>query len=209
MQIIGINGFKRSGKGTVALAVVSLLDDKNVLSVGFADKLKVMGALALGWRGTQQELIDLMDVFKEHGRVDSGLDGPEIDYLLLSHGITGREYLQNFGNQARNLFGLTFWIDQVLPDLYVDHGAPLADVLATRYPDVDVLCLTDLRYPNEAERIKALGGVVWEVIRPGLESDGHASEQPLPRGLVDHQIINDAGVVELEERVEDALAETC
>lgn len=158
-----------------------------------------------------------MDEFKETGRVESFVSLPEERKLALgideSVQITGRQYLQNFGNDAREVFGTDFWVDQVLTvpvehcpgmDIY-DHRAGNARNMRMRYPGVDVLCLTDLRYPNEAERVKALGGVVWEVLRPGLESDGHPSEQPLPRHLVDLQIVNDGTPQDLFQRVVEAI----
>lgn len=224
MHLIGINGFKRSGKGTVADIVAGLYNDGDavVKGIGFADKLKVYAARSLGYLDlSDQECIDLMDEFKERGSVTSGASRPR--FVKLRDGswlpenisykpITGRQYLQNVGNEARKLFGDTFWIDMVLPPTRAAYEgwedqvqAAQAAVLERLYPGVDCLCITDLRYPNEAERVKALGGVVWEVQRPGLESDGHASEQPLPGALIDYVIDNVGSIRDLEDSVERAL----
>lgn len=175
----------------------------NVVGVGFADKLKIHAARSLGRLDlNDQECIDLMDEFKEDGFVVSA--------GATAGTITGRQYLQNVGNEARKLFGDTFWIDMVLPNVVLLEGwgekpEQAHGALTARYPGVDCLCITDLRYPNEAERIKRLGGVVWEVVRPGTGSDGHASEQPLPRHLVDHVIDNSGDLYALEREVERAL----
>lgn len=204
MDLIGINGFKRSGKGTVAEIVTASRPDENVKSVGFADKLKLLAAHTLGYDDlTELQAIALMDQFKEDGFVTVGIS-------TMVTTITGRQYLQNLGNNARNLFGDSFWIDQVLPNPvlhegWVDNQNQVA--LAMRYPDVDVLCVTDVRYPNEAKRIKALGGVVWEVRRPGTASDGHVSETPLDESLIDWQIDNDGSYKLLRDRVFLALQE--
>lgn len=205
MHLIGINGFKRSGKGTVANIVAALYNDGDatVKGVGFADKLKILAARSLGLTAlSEQGCVDLMDEFKEFGL---------IDYynatLTINGNLTGREYLQNIGNEARGIFGDTFWIDMVLPDPAAVEGwdSDRGLLLERRYPGVDCLCITDLRYPNEAERVKALGGVNWEVIRPGVESDGHASEQTLPRDLVDYVIDNSGSLADLELAVERAM----
>jgi hypothetical protein len=167
------------------------------VQVGFADKLKILAVKTLGYTDlSDAECIALMDVFKEEGFVRA--NGRDID----TSDITGRKYLQNLGNEAREIFGDTFWIDQVLPD--PTSPAPFVD-LARKYPTAELVAITDLRYPNEAERVRNLGGEVWEVLRPGTASDGHASEKPLPRHLVNRQIVNDRGLLDLEWEVNKAL----
>lgn len=218
MKLIGVNGFQRSGKGTVA-GFIEDLTLGVVVQVGFADKLKIMAARALGYSATDAELIALMDEFKLTGHVESYVSLSESQRYVLgpvapvgSKKITGRRYLQNFGNDARQVFGDTFWIDQVLPResrhlsstiRSIENERNLDEMYFTRKPDV--LAITDLRYPNEAERVLALGGEVWEVVRPGLESDGHASEQPLPRQLVTRTIDNNSTLDNLQWMVDRTL----
>lgn len=166
-----------------------------------------MAARALGYIGEDYEMIALMDDFKESGQIAIG------DEFGVEKVITGRQYLQNFGNEAREVFGDNFWIDQVLPhpsDAYDREGRFIENTgaLAARYPDADIVVLSDLRYPNEAERVKALGGTVWEVQRPGLESDGHASEQPLPAHLIDIILNNTSDLEHLQDEVRAALEVT-
>lgn len=203
--IIGINGFKRTGKGETANIVNELLGGHVVYDVGFSDKVKLWAAHALGYDDPDPNvLIALMDEFKETGQIAVG-DSGSVEKVL-----TGRQYLQYIGNKARHLFGEDFWVDQVLPRVG-DHADReqrkiLSGImLAGAYPHVDVLTISDLRYPNEAERIRGLGGVIWEVIRPGTESDGHESEQVLNRRLIDHQIMNTTGIDNLRWEVEKAL----
>lgn len=226
MIILGINGFKTSGKNTAYEFVKELLPDKNVQGVGFADKLKITGLKALGFDRSNEELLALADSLKVGANISVLYDEPgqeaaieaahgQIDTSTL-HDLTGREFLQNFGQRAREEFGANFWVDQVLPLKTTEKQHPeknywsyLHHELDTdRYEGVDVLCITDLRYPNEADRIKTLGGVVWEIIRPGLESDGHSSEQPLPRELVDWVVCNASSLDDLRERVWCAITET-
>lgn len=171
-----------------------------------------MAAKALGYVDlTDQECIDLMDEFKEHGALDVWLANPDGTANFV-RGVSGRAYLQHFGNQARKVFGDTFWIDQVLPEPSSHPASEVRDIenlnaLGSRYR-ASYLAITDLRYPNEAERVRALGGVVWEVVRPGTASDGHASEQPLPRDLVDLTLQNNGTLDDLADEVRAALGAT-
>jgi hypothetical protein len=111
------------------------------------------------------------------------------------------------------VFGDSFWVDQVLPDgsAAFQHvwetvgrnteGARNTGVL----PAIGVI--TDVRYPNEAFKVLQNGGEVWEVVRPGLVSDGHITEQPLDRALVTQTITNDGTLEDLARTVrEDGIA---
>jgi hypothetical protein len=67
----------------------------------------------------------------------------------------------------------------------------------------DVAVISDLRQPNEAQRVCDVGGVVVECVRPEsydayVTGADHITECGLPDDLVDHRIINDGSVDELE-----------
>jgi hypothetical protein len=225
MRLIGINGFKRSGKGETGLAIKTLLDDvafETTHLLGFADKLKILGAKSLGFVDrSDAECIALMDECKEEWifsiqkRIHGDWTNPTTGGVFAStqmrewHTLTGREYLQHMGTQARHVFGEDFWVDQVLPrptkyKKVDNHWHGLQRVKA-RYPGVSAVAFTDLRFENEAQRVLDLGGEVWEVIRPGTGSDGHDSEQVLPRDLVTRQIHNSSDLLNLRFQVEKAL----
>lgn len=194
MRLIGVSGLKRSGKDTTA-AIIADHYGENVRRVAFARKLKLMAARSLGFWGDDDRLVALMDQLKETG-VLMASTGPYPDRT--GSYLTGRQYLQNLGEWARKLFGENFWVDQVLPP---GHSMELM------YRGVDCLVVTDCRYPNEAERIRDLGGYVIEVVRPGLVGDGHSSEEPLPRNLVDVTIFNDGTIEDLARKVASTLDE--
>jgi hypothetical protein len=211
MKIIAVNGFKRAGKGETAKAITSLGLDYSYTTteVGFADKVKILGAKALGFVDrTDQECIDLMDEAKEKWLINVVRDAGDYDGTIPSqiwHYLTGREYLQNIGNEARGIFGEDFWVDQVLPVAWGQGRGVSEALLQRKYGDIDYLLITDLRYENEAERVLTLGGEVWEVLRPDTESDGHASEQVLPRRYVTRQIDNSGDLMALRYEAEKAL----
>ena len=54
-QIIGITGYKGSGKGEAAAAVARLLPNSRVTERGFADKVKIMAARAAGWSAPDED----------------------------------------------------------------------------------------------------------------------------------------------------------
>lgn len=208
-KLLAMTGAKRSGKNTVA-DIVSMNykpEGANIKLVSFARPLKVAAARAIGFSGEEEHLVDLMDKCKEEWEFGvTGIKDGEIKFF------SGREYLQWFGTEAvRQTFGENFWIDQTLPDpLPLALGAGWADsapfeALARAYPDTDLVVVTDLRFLNEAQRVKALGGTVWETTREGTSGNAHASEAPLPRDLVDLTIPNDGTLEDLQATVELAL----
>lgn len=219
MRLIGINGLKHSGKDTVYQIIARDHTqpgaEGRVERRAFADKLKIMAALALGFDRPEDELIALMDEAKEKwiiSLIKEDLTGlADWENYPEFHRLTGREYLQNFGNHARRVFGDTFWVDQVLNPEDFDsvwttigrniEGARDTGVL----PAIGVI--TDVRYPNEAQATLDNGGEVWELIRPGLESDGHVTEKPLPRHLVTRVIHNDGSLADLARSVGAAIVE--
>lgn len=206
MRLIGISGLKTSGKDTTYKAIDSALPNQNVRRVAFADKLKEISAIALGFEGDSAELIRLMDEAKEYWNFDikfDAFDDPTLVAPVDVIKITGRQYLQYIGQGARKVFADGFWVDQILPRPY-GHSEP-EGVLHSKYPGVDVLCVTDVRYPNEADRVHDLGGEVWNIVRPGVESDGHSSEIPLEDEKVDLSIYNGYSIETLYQAVVRAL----
>lgn len=174
-MLIGLHGFAESGKDTVYSRIRHL--GRQAVRVAFADKLKVSAMRSLGFRQAEDsDLIALANQLKDIGVITIDIPG------VLTHVITGRQYLQYFGTEGhRDVFSEDFWVDQALLPVMgsdLDHG------------NMTVVA-TDCRFVNEAERIRQLGGEVWEV--KGLmsaSSDDHPSEVRLPDHLIDLTIDN-------------------
>ncbi len=71
-------------------------------------------------------------------------------------------------------------------------------------------CITDVRFANEAAAVKARGGFVWRVIRPGFSTlDGsaaaHESERGVPIEYVDDEIVNAGSLLSLDVAVDAAM----
>ena len=165
-MLVGIAGLQGSGKDTFALSAAAAILAEGTPAVidRFAAPLKASAAAALG---VPEEFLEEI---KRIGRMQitfeaiDAEDGPE--WLPSFHSITVRQYLQNYGTEAhRDIFGDSFWVEQLVRR-YHD------ELISTKH--VRLVC--DLRFQNEAEAILAEGGRVVVVNRPGLEADGHPSE---------------------------------
>jgi hypothetical protein len=185
MRIIGLNGYARAGKDTVARYIAEI-DGGRVEIVAFADLIKLSAARAL------KTCSDPDDV--GIGAVRQWADDFKQGYSVRIFdrvgnqvgGMMGREFLQRYGTEAhRELFGDDFWVDQIDWE-----------------PDCDVLVFTDVRFENEAKAILERGGEVWRIERPSSRAGSHASERPLPSDLITRTIINNYDLDHLRGDVE-------
>lgn len=102
-------------------------------------------------------------------------------------GMTRRSALQKMGSSVRDTLGVDTWVNRTIRG-WIAQG---------KQPTV----ITDCRYENEARAIKAQGGVIVRIVRPGSglkgEQAAHESERGLPDDLVDIEIVNDGSLSEL------------
>lgn len=111
---------------------------------------------------------------------------------VLEHwGLTLRDVLQRFGTEAmRNNFGADFWIER-----WAAEYLPRAER--------ENVVVTDCRFPNEAQRIRELGGTIVHIRRAAGGLNGaaaaHASEQVLPVKRGDIEVYNDHGLDHLSD----------
>jgi hypothetical protein len=98
-----------------------------------------------------------------------------------------RRLLQVFGTEVgREMFGHNFWIEQAFKQI-----DPAANVV-----------IADVRFPNEADAIKARGGTVIRINRHNLTAvNSHKSEHALDNYMFDHVIYNDGTLDDLADNV--------
>lgn len=176
MELVGLSGYARSGKDEAAKVLVDLYGFKRV---AFADKLReVLYALdpfvefkpyhnwgidpPAGF--SRVRLAEVIDVY--------GWDG----YKETEFGEEIRRLLQRLGTEAgRNLLGENIWVDAAL----------------TGHHEDDRIVVTDVRFPNEAQAIKAAGGIIVRVERPGVAAaNAHVSERALDDWKFDYTLEN-------------------
>lgn len=171
-MLIGLNGRKSAGKDTVYERTAHIMADVvEVERASFADLLYESAAAAVGVS------VEFLRQVKNDPRFTVNVLDANGDNYVAPRTI--REYLQAYGTEAhRDVFGPDFWVEQLGPRLR-DHKDR-------------IVMVTDVRFPNEAEAVRAAGGVVVEIVGPEgrVTADAHASEAPLPAGLVDVVIQN-------------------
>lgn len=218
--LIGLHGVAESGKDTGFRFIKDWAESHNFSAVrdAFADRLKTSAAMALGWEETLDigtDPIEFCNYLKQDGSVISVTIEPPLDALEIGthYEISGREYLQFYGTEAhRDVFDYDFWVNAVLPLEGSADPDTLPDWCYNFYTDDDAvanLCVvTDVRFPNEAERVKELGGYVWKIDRDVPGAGDHASEQTLPPELIDLTIDNNQSLEDYAENLAVALEYT-
>lgn len=102
-----------------------------------------------------------------------------------------RGLLQRFGTEVgREMFDENFWVDYALNS--IEDGSKVV--------------ISDVRYPNEADAIRELGGKVYRVERDGVfPANEHASEHALDTYKFDGKIQNNGTIQGLQQNVEQEL----
>ncbi len=151
----------------------------NSLLIGFGSKARI------GKDYAAQKLKEFFDV--ERIAFADALKA-DLDYLFSQNGLRLPEILQepDLKETVRPLlvsYGQT--IRQFNPDIWVDRA------LNNRDFKHEITVITDVRFPNEVQRIKELGGYYIEIvsnIQPANETEKLFS--PLMEQAADHKITN-------------------
>lgn len=184
MKLIGINGYARTGKDTVANILVL---QAGFTRVAFADKLReslyVLNP-TIEWNYSYGLAYGAKSVSTVKAAVDKfGWDGVK----KTGWGKAVRVLLQRMGTEVgRNILGENIWVDA-----------------ATRFfDDNGKYVFTDCRFENEAKLVTELGGQVWRVDRPGVEpANDHISEIGLDNWNFDVRLDNDGTISDLASKV--------
>jgi hypothetical protein len=214
-MLLGIHGRRRSGKDTTAEILESWCGGQFVArSQGLADDLKKSGLASLGAfkhvlseDAPMVEWMRLANALKEDGMITISVGGEfeDEDGTPLMWTITGLEFWQLTGTEGhRDIFDPDFWVNNLIPldpdQLYKKWARFIMPEGVLK--NSQLMMVTDVRFPNEAERIKELGGLVLKVRRPEAEVEvKHDSEKDLPAHLVDEVIVNDEGLNEFKRKV--------
>lgn len=182
-MIIGLySPLPRSGKTTVA----DVLDRYGHERVPFAGTLKRMARQLLYSFGHNPDEVAALELGDKSGEV-RGLPG-----------VTLRRIYQTLGTE---------WGRQTIDkDIWLKAWKIQAEDATKRGRDV---VADDVRFPNEAELIRSMGGQVWKIVRPDVKVDAaalHTSEQALEHFIFDRTIVNDGDLTTLRAKVAQALA---
>lgn len=154
-------------------------------------------------------------LYHQHGFGRIAFAGPVKDMLvtfgvqreLLNDPAKKEQVIEWIGQSPRQLMrslGTDWGRSLVADNIWIRHAARRLQLQRRIGPKV---VFTDVRFPNEAEFVRAHGGVIWHVERPGqAERSGHSSDQQLPFLEGDRLVRNDGTVVQLHCAVEFYLA---
>lgn len=173
---IGLTGAAGAGKDTVARTLAHMVRGSAI--VALADPLKRFCLEAFGFEEQQ-----LWGSSERRAEPPPGRTGP-----------SAREALQRLGTEWGRALDEDVWVrllmrrvDDLCRELVPDH-------LNHTMERCRLVITPDVRFPNEAAAIRAAGGQVWLVDRPGTG--------PPPAGVEDH--VSEAGVTHWAVVVDNA-----
>lgn len=141
LRLVGLVGDSRAGKDSVALTMVKDFGfEQGIMANGIREILVGLNPIIKDNGGVVWELLDLLDQY--HGDWD----------LVKARSSESVDYMIRLGQTCRDVLGDEVWLNRVLP---------------LSYDGKQKLVISDVRQPNEYNRIKQLGGQVWKVTRPG------------------------------------------
>lgn len=175
--IIGLAGQAGSGKDTVR-NILELSHD--FAGLAFAEPIRAM----------------VRELLTSNGCSDDYITNRELkETPIPGLGVSARHMMQTLGTEwARKCLAEDFWLK--LAATY------MADLRGQGYRQ---FVISDVRFANEAEWVRAQGGEVWMIERPGLQPvRQHVSECVQFR--VDQVLRNDGTLADLERATLNALA---
>jgi hypothetical protein len=223
-MIIGISGLAGSGKDTVADILVK---NRQCVKVSFADPLKRICKDVFQFTDEQlwgpSEMRNAPDFryMTSEGYAEAYEKHKETDHkLALSYArqgyLTPRLALQLLGTEWGRRCYDTIWVDYALriadklldPTGFQPHYAAESGVYYTDKWDPNTVpmgvVIPDVRFKNEVKGIKAAGGKVIRVVRPGAGLKGAAAQHlseteqtEIPDEVFDHIIINSGSLDDL------------
>lgn len=170
-KIIGLGHRKRVGKNQLGNYLVELGPEygfKYSFTVSFASALKQKASELFGWAGMQDE-----NYYERN---------PELRSIVLPKvGKTPRQIMIEFGMKLREIHP-DIWLNLTMDEICKQNSKVGDGVLAV---------ITDVRFPNEAEKVKSLGGLVIKVVRPDIPDTDDAADSALKcyegwSGIVDN-----------------------
>lgn len=173
MLLIGLTGYARSGKDTVAQRLCAKNGFKQF---AFADPIREalfkLNPIVNGG-------VRLQDIMKTYSWDDAKDEYPEIRHLL-----------QRLGAEVgREMFGPNFWVRQI------EHRI--------KHSNAERVVISDVRYPNEAQMIKDNGGQIWRVRRTGFYPiNNHGSESAMDKWKADQEFANTGSIADLHALIQ-------
>jgi hypothetical protein len=176
-MIIGLTGKIGSGKTTAAKYFIS----QGFKEYGMADPIKSIGKI-FGFNheqmyGTQEQKLEVHPYW----------------------GISGREFLQKLGTEV-----FREAVPKIIPDMKIQRTVwvDLFELECKNNPDTDFL-ISDVRFLDEADLIRSLGGIIIRVVRDNeissLSGKEHKHKSELEMDAIQADYTIDNNILSLEE----------
>ncbi len=179
-RVIGICGYKQSGKDTIS----------EILQQYGYDHIKISNTL----KAVTKLLFDF---------TDDQVNGEKKDIVDNYWGISPRQMMQFIGTDV-----MQFEIQKVMKD--VGRNFWINRLIQTELESCKSRCvvISDLRFKHEYEALKKYGLYVIQVNRPSLlKNDSHISESEFLTIPANEIIINDGSKRDLEEKIKRLMTE--
>lgn len=177
-MIIGLMGYARSGKDTVADYLVR---HHGFVKMAFADPMReALYRLSPLITIADMTGVPLKTAVDGLGWETVKADSPDV-----------RELLQRMGTEVgREMFGEDFWVDYAMK----------------KAEEHERVVFSDVRFQNEA-KVVAKSGVLWRVIRPNVGPvNNHISERDVDAVKADFTILNDSTLEDLNKNIVNGLS---
>jgi adenylate kinase family enzyme len=194
MTIIGLCGYKGSGKDTIA---DYLVDKNNFVKVAFADFI----------RNALKELFNWTD------EAFSPENKEQVDEYW---GVTPRKMCQEMGTEFLRIHCKDF----ISLDFTLPNGENYQGTFHIKRINQDIkklfnenyeqnIIFSDIRFQDELDYIKKLGGIIIRVNRPDKQQNefsGHISELNISNlNNVDIELINDTTINDLYKKIDSTV----
>lgn len=172
-NLIGFVGRRRSGKDTAAQTLIQ----DGFIALKFADILKAMLRTFFDYVGEDPALVERF--------IEGDLKETPLTFF---GGKSTRYAMQTLGTEwGRDLIWQNLWV-----------AATLA-----RAKTLENVVISDVRFPNEADAIHAVGGKLIRIFRGSQTvTDTHPSETLIDGIDADYEITNDGPLTELHDKIQ-------
>lgn len=173
-KIIGLTGKAGSGKDT-SLNILKEYLGENLIHLTFAGPLK---------EGIAKTFFTDPNIL-----MDQDLKKTYCSEPYKGQKITWRQVMQQVGDFYRDNFGSDFFVNIMRRQLD-EH-----------FSFNTYICITDVRFDNEAALIKEYGGFIVSIDRDTNVNDTHKSEQPISNNYIDYHVDNNGSIEHLGQQL--------
>lgn len=179
MKIIGIAGKKQSGKDTCTNYIIEKID--HVYTYSFSTPIYNMIRNLIG---------DLP--LTANGDVDKLA-------IIKPYNVTLRHMLQTLGTEWGR--------HNIHPNIWVMHAAYWLENVDKQEHQPTHCVFTDVRFANEVEWVKLIGGTIVQIQRDACEEDNHSSENGVHPNSIDCVIHNNGSLAYFYSSIQEILDE--